>query len=120
MPNTGFGDVVHDLDADTIDDVVTKTSAGAYALTRKGIKDGFVVYYVGRSDTDLKARLKQHAADGIYSYFKAGYCASPKAAFEKECQLYHDFGGSEALDNTVHPARPNGSNWTCPRCYAFG
>jgi hypothetical protein len=41
---------------------------------------------------------------------------SPKAAFEKECKNYHDFGGSEKLDNKQHPERPDGTNWECPVC----
>lgn len=43
-----------------------------------------------------------------------------KAAFEKECALYHDFGGPQGqLDNEVHPARPEGTDWQCPRCDVF-
>lgn len=54
------------LTANKIDEVVTKISSGAYALgTRKG--DKFIVKYVGRSDTDLNNRLKDHADAGKYS-----------------------------------------------------
>lgn len=45
---------------------------------------------------------------------------SAKAAFEKECHNYHDFGGKEKLDNTIHPDRPAGSGWKCPCCKIFG
>jgi hypothetical protein len=38
-------------------------------------------------------------------------------AFEKECSLYHDF---ESQDNLLHPRRPTGSGWLCPRCRLFG
>jgi hypothetical protein len=121
MPSTGFGDAIHKLDAATINRTVTKTSPGAYALTDHDTTKGvFVVDYVGRSDVDLKTRLLQHAAKGEYSHFKARYYPSPKAAFDKECDLYHDFGESNALDNAIHPQRPANSGWKCPRCAVFG
>jgi hypothetical protein len=102
-----------EMTAAKIDAVVTKTSAGAYALgyTRDGT---FYIKRVGRSDKDLNARLKSYIGD--YKQFKCDYFSSPKAAFEKECGLYHDFNPD---DNVVHPDRPNGSNWSCPRCRLF-
>jgi hypothetical protein len=99
----------------TIDKVVTKTSAGAYALGKVGANDTFHISYVGRSDGDVNKRLHDHV--GKYSQFKCDYFGSAKSAFEKECNLYHDFNPA---DNTVHPARPNGSSLTCPRCRALG
>ena len=100
------------LDQTSINNQVTHTSPGAYALGRH-VGDTFYVDYVGRSDSDLASRLSDWV--GNYQYFKFGYFASPKAAFEKECHLFHDFGET-ALDNKVHPARPAGSGWRCPRC----
>ncbi len=92
---------------------VTKTSPGAYALGYT--KDNtFYIDYVGRSDADVAKRLKDHV--GKYSRFKYEYYQSAKAAFEKECRLYHDFSPS---DNKVHPDRPNGSGWACPVCTIF-
>jgi hypothetical protein len=122
MPSTGFTGI-YKLDATTIDKAITRTSAGAYVLTREVIGNDipFTVNYAGRSDTDLKARLKQWAAKpGSYTHFKAGYCDSPKEAFEKECGLYHDFGESKLLDNSIHPQRPANASWKCPRCKIFG
>lgn len=101
---------------------VTKTSAGNYALGYMKTKDDgghtFIVQYVGRSDTDVGGRLKQHVGEK-YKKFKYSYASSPKAAFEKECRNYHDFGESKSLDNEVHPRRPNGSGWKCPYCDIF-
>ena len=106
----------YDLTNDEIDNQVTKTSAGNYALGR--VSNGtFYVNYVGRSDTDLNDRLKDWI--GKYKKFKFSYASSPKAAFEKECINYHDFGGKEKLDNEAHPDRPDNSNWKCPRCNIF-
>ena len=96
-----------------VDSNVTQTSAGAYALGRLE-DEKFLVSYIRRSDDNVNARLKQHVGD--YDRFKYGYCSSPKTAFEKECNLYHDF---DPPDNKIHPARPNNSNWTCPRCSKF-
>src|SRR5208337_2724621 len=47
------------LDADTIDDEVDQVSPGVFAL---GTKEGriFHVHYVGRSDIDVKAELKEN------------------------------------------------------------
>ena len=96
-----------------VDTNVTRTSAGAYALGRTEDKT-FLISYVGRSDDDVNARLKQHVGD--YAKFKYGYFSSAKSAFEKECNLYHDF---DPPDNKIHPDRPNNSNWSCPRCSKF-
>ena len=103
------------LTATEVDRQVTSTSAGAYALDRSGRSGKFYVYYVGRSDVDINARLKAHV--GNYTRFMFEYRSSPKAAFEQECRLYHDFKPS---DNQAHPARPAGSSWKCPRCSLFG
>jgi len=46
------------LDAETIDNQVTKTSPGNYALGKKNDEGTFLVNYVGRSDSDVNRRLK--------------------------------------------------------------
>jgi hypothetical protein len=98
-----------------IDAAVREISPGNYALGLDGEK--FTVHYVGRSDDDLNKRLKQWVGkDAKYKDFKASYASSPKAAFEKECQNYHDFGEKESLDNDIHPQRPANANWRCPVC----
>lgn len=117
MASTGLNGP-YPLTTDGIDGNVTRTSPGAYVLGRMG-NDSFTVEYVGRSDTDVNARLKQWVGKG-YPRFKFGYFDSPKAVFEKECNIYHDFGGpSEKLDNDKHPQRPEGSSWQCPKCDVF-
>jgi hypothetical protein len=102
------------LTDDTIDAKVTKTSPGVYVLDATS-SGPFTASYVGRSDSDLNARL--HDWVGKYKYFKARYCDSAKEAFEAECELFHALSPK---GNTNHPARPSGSNWVCPRCYVFG
>jgi hypothetical protein len=90
---------------------VTLASAGAYALgdTKNGV---FQIYYIGRSDDDVAGRLQEHVSKW-YPQFKFGYFSTAKAAFEKECRLYHDFNPP---DNQVHPAKPSGTNHGCPGC----
>jgi hypothetical protein len=90
-------------------------SPGAYALG-KTINGTFHIHYVGRSDDDVAGRIQQHIPKW-YPEFKFGYFSTAKAAFEKECHLYHDFSPA---DNSVHPARPAGTYLACPRCKALG
>ena len=124
MPSTGLGKS-YPLDTKKIDSVVTRKSAGAYVLgyiktekkNEKEVKT-FIVQYVGRSDDDINGRLKKWVGSK-YPRFKFGYYGSPKAAFEKECNIYHDFGEKETLDNDRHPDRPDDANWKCPQCKIF-
>jgi hypothetical protein len=135
------------LNHEVIDAMVSGTSPGNYAL---GYMDGttFMVFYVGRSDSDVKRRLhewvgtpsgyemyapstkaawgslpRRHRLHGVpvldrvgigvdssYTRFAYSYAPSAKAAFEKECRNYQDFGGSGGLDNEVHPAPTPGSS----------
>lgn len=115
MANTGLNGP-YQLSSEKIDEVVTKTSPGTYVLERSSNPDSFIVDYVGRSDNDVNGRLKKWVGVKGYKRFKFGYFNSPKAAFEKECDIYHDFGN---LDNDIHPQRPEGTNWQCPRCDTF-
>jgi hypothetical protein len=101
------------LDEGTINEEVGYGSPGVYALGRKQNKT-FRVRYFGRSDSDLNAQLKKHI--GQYDSFKFEYFDSPEAAFAKQCELYHAFGGPEGkIDNKNHPD-PEGMGWTCPIC----
>ena len=104
------------LNSETIRSKVTKTSAGNYALGRKNEKGTFKVAYVGRSDTDVRARLLSWIGKATRPHFKFSYASSPKAAFEKECVNYHDF---KPPGNSNHPDRPANTSWKCPKCDIF-
>ncbi len=106
------------LTREKIDEVVTRTSAGNYALGQVR-NSTFHVRYVGRSDSDVNDRLKKWVGKPRYPRFKFSYATSAKAAFEKECRNYHDFGETAKLDNDQHPERPAGTNWECPVCDIF-
>jgi hypothetical protein len=112
-----------------IDECLTRQAPGNSAL---GHLDGdtFLVFYVGRSDSDVKHRLHEwvgasarpdrHAParaawalqgrsaispdDGGYTRFAFSYASSADAAFAKEWRNYDDFGGSDGLDNATSPA----------------
>ena len=139
------------LSDETIDETLTRTSPGNYAL---GYMDGttFMVFYVGRSDSDVKQRLHDWVGapsryeryapsakaawgsrpwgyhpqgapaldrvgigvDSSYTSFAYSYARSAEAAFEKECRNYHDFGGSDGLDNEAHPVSTPGDSGECP------
>lgn len=94
---------------------VDRVAPGAFALGYAASDDGFCVLLVGRSDTDVKSRLIDQI--GTHSLFKYILSASPMLAFEKECELFHDFTPPY---NRRHPQRAPGSKWTCPRCRWFG
>lgn len=99
-----------------IDMKVTRKSPGNYALGRKDDQGKFLVGYVGRSDDDVKERLKGWVGKTRRPLFKFSFATSAKAAFKKECNNYHDF---DPYGNTSHPAQPEGTNWKCPRCNEF-
>ena len=107
----------YDYTSSEIDRVVAKKSPGNYALGKRKEEEGFIVQYVGRSDSDVNPELKVKL-DGKYKKFKFSYATSAKAAFEKECHNYHDFDGSEKLDNEIHPRCPDGTDLKCPVCGA--
>lgn len=101
------------LDKQTIDKVITVTSAGTYILS----KNGENAHYVGRSDSDINGRLKWWVDNSRkYSHFWFEYASSPKSAFEVECKWWHEYKPS---DNQMHPDRPTNTNWQCPVCNIF-
>ena len=102
------------LSFDGIDAAVTQKSAGVYALGYHDTQGRFCIRHVGRSDSDLRGRLLDTI--GSDTLFKYGYSASAQTAFEKECQLFHDFSPPA---NRLHPDRPKGTTWRCPRCQMF-
>ena len=116
MPSLGMNGP-YKLDIRTIETTVTRTSPGNYALGSQNEKGTFLVNYVGRSDHDVRSRLKSWVGTAKSPLFKFSYASSPKAAFEKECHNFHDFNLGNKQN---HPDRPSGTNWKCPRCDIFG
>lgn len=115
--------ISYNLTYDEIDRLVLENSIGNYAYGYLNDKGVFIVCYVGRSDTDLKERIKHGIEDMKadptcrYERFKFSYADSIQEAYEKECRNYHDFGGEEGyLRNKEHPAKPDRYEGTCPIC----
>lgn len=113
----------YELTYDEIDNNIQSGRIGNYAYGYINDKGLFVVRYVGRSDTDLKDRIKHGIADMEadstcrYERFKFSYADSIVEAYEKECRNYHDFGGHRGLlVNQKHPAKPEGIECVCPVC----
>ena len=102
------------LSFDTIDTAVTRTLPGVYALGYADVQGRFCISHVGRSDDDVRTRLRDYI--GSAALFKYGYYASSQTAFEKECELFHDISPP---GNRLHPDRPKGTKWRCPRCQMF-
>lgn len=102
------------LSFDAIEAAVNRKSAGVYALGREDAEGNFRVSHVGRSDSDVRTRLLDYI--GSEALFKYRYCSAAQTAFEKECELFHDFSPP---GNRMHPGRPKGTKWRCPRCQIF-
>lgn len=102
------------LTFDGIHDAISKQSAGVFALGSKDPRGNFQVRHVGRSDADIRSKLCD--CIGSDAMFKFGFFSSAKAAFEKECELFHDFNPPS---NRIHPGRAKGTDWECPRCRIF-
>jgi hypothetical protein len=113
MTNTGLSGP-YKLTFDAIDAAVTEVSPGVFALGHADKEGRFCVNHIGRSDADLKAGLRDYI--GSDSLFKYGYFPSSEAAFRRECELFHDV---QPPRTHVHPGRPKGTSWECPRCRIF-
>jgi hypothetical protein len=113
----------YDLTYDEINNNIEEGRIGNYAYGYINDNGLFVVRYVGRSDSDLKERIKHGITDMEndsscrYERFKFSYADTVKEAYEKECRNYHDFGGDRGwLVNECHPAKPTDVDCVCPVC----
>jgi hypothetical protein len=105
----------YDLNPTKIDEVVKARVPGVFATGYTKETGAFVVRYIGRSDSDVRSELRAQESDQT-ARFKWVESASAHSAYEAQCRLYHDFGGSDALENEDHPNRPAGTSWRCPVC----
>lgn len=100
---------------ENVRDAITRVAAGAYALGYAATDGGFCVLQIGRSDTDVRSKLiAQIGTQNLYKYILS---TSSMLAFEKECELFHNFSPP---NNRRHPERTTGTKWACPRCRQFG
>ncbi len=99
------------LAPETIDEELVDRCPGAYALGFTDNLGRFAITYVGSAGEDLKSKLRAHV--GTASQFKFRHFTDQRHAFEKECEMFHQFMPS---GNFLHPSRPPGADWICPRC----
>ncbi len=70
---------------------------------------------VGRADTDLRSAIA--GFEGEYAYFYCEAIENLGERYARECELFHRLGGDHGqLDNTDHPASPEGAELDCPVC----
>lgn len=99
------------LTCDGIQDELADGCPGVFALGFTDQQGRFCITFVGSADADLKSVLRNHI--GTAPEFKFRHYAAAEAAFERECELFHQF---MPVGNFLHPERPPGSNWKCPKC----
>lgn len=103
----------HPLSQDVLD-IIVKHQIGAYALSRPSNGVYPEVHYVGRDDIDIHRRLHEHDDDGNYAYCQFAHVPTVKRGYELECRPYHKL---QPVDNTHHPAIPDGTSCSCPVMY---
>jgi len=108
----------YDLTPENIERYVKPYVPGVFAVGYMRENGTFVVRYIGRSDADVRSALRGQPSDES-TRFKWLESASQMAAFDTQCELYHQFGGLDTLENEEHPERPKGSKWVCPLCDIF-
>lgn len=101
------------LSFDAIEVAVRKESPGVFALGSLDSQGRFCLAKVGRSDSNIREVLRQFIASE--PLFKFSYEPGAKAAFLRECELFHKF---QPQGNMLHPSRPAGTTLTCPHCQA--
>ncbi len=119
MATLDMGKRRYELIVERIEQFVNSNTPGNFALGYVNDEKKFVIRFVGRDDVDLAGRLKKLALEKLEKCetFKFSYATTKNEAFQKECQNYHDFGGSrKKLLNEKHPDRPQNSKYYCEIC----
>ena len=99
------------LTVDGIDEAVKEKAPGVFALGHEDFQGRFRITHIGRSDNELRSSLcDMIGTSGLFKYITV---ETSKEAFEKQCELFHKF---KPPGNSLHPDRPPGTSWTCPRC----
>ncbi len=89
------------LTHDNVDFVLQAKMPGVYLL-QEGNSVMARPTYVGRSDTDLADRLKDHI--GKATYFRAAYCFTAEEAYQLELRIYNAYKPSR---NILAPDAPS-------------
>jgi hypothetical protein len=92
------------LTSGAVESNVTRNRIGHFGLGYLQ-DDVFHIRYVGRSDVDLSARLKEFA--GKYPVFAFCYADSPYQAYARELECYYLLARIQTLDNEEEPVKPS-------------
>ena len=106
---------IYPLNNAIIDRLIPPNTIGNYVLGYRESANEIQIKYVGRSDTDLNRRLKEHLSDS-YEAFMFNIQNTPEEAYIEECWNWHGCDGEEWLDDEIHPDRPEGCTEICPVC----
>jgi hypothetical protein len=102
----------YDLTDEEIRSNVSGGLPGVYALGTFLPDGSSSVEYVGRSDEDVRERLRLHTPRS-HPQFRFAYCRSDAEAYRVECELFHELHPPESY---VHPTRPPDSDLSCAIC----
>lgn len=102
----------YSLTDEEIESNVSGGLPGVYALGSFRPDGSSAIEYVGRSDEDVRERLRLHTPYS-HAQFCFVYCQSAEEAYQIECELFHEFRPAE---NYVHPTHPEGSALHCAIC----
>ena len=69
----------------------------------------FQIRKVSHVDGDLGKELRNYV--GKFSGFRFKFFRSTRNAYDKECQIYHQF---KPIKNITHPIRPRHTKFVCP------
>lgn len=104
----------YELSFDNLERVLPMARRGIFTLGYVDREGRFRVQSVGRDDYDVRARLCELIGSSVM--FKFALTHDARTAFERECELFHDL---RPPSNFIHPGRPAGTDWQCPRCLQF-
>ena len=89
----------YDFDESTLDKEIIHTQSGSYALGHLDLQNNFIIEYVGKSDSDIRGRLRKHMPSS-YKMFKFRYAISQKTSHLKEVAELRDYCKSGT--NEIH------------------
>jgi hypothetical protein len=88
----------YDYDVATLEKMIIDTKSGNYALGYLDSENNFIIEYVGKSDSDVRGRLKEHLPSE-HKMFKFCYAISRKVSYLKEVSEVRNYYKSKAYNN---------------------
>ena len=104
---------VHNLERETIAQIVACNLIGNYWLGNFSPNGSLIVRYIGRSLRCIRKRLFSHAYNGEFEAFIWRPAETVREAYMIECREYHL---CDNLTNKDHPNAPRHLPYSCPYC----